>query len=95
VAPLGCDFDARSITPSVHAPQVIRRKYHRRMRSAWFVLGGVMVLGGLVWIAQGLNLPFAPQSFMTADRLWVLIGAVTAVAGVAVVGWARQKGVSR
>jgi hypothetical protein len=65
------------------------------MRSAWFVLGGFMVLGGLVWIAQGLNLPFAPRSFMTADRLWVLIGAVTAVAGVVVVGWARQKRVSR
>ena len=65
------------------------------MRSAWFVLGGLMVLGGLVWIAQGLNLPFAPRSFMTADRLWVLIGAVTAVAGVVVVGWARQKRVSR
>ena len=65
------------------------------MRSAWFVLGGLMVLGGLVWIAQGLNLPFAPRSFMTADRLWVIIGAVTAVAGVVVVGWARQKRVSR
>ena len=65
------------------------------MRSAWFVLGGVMVLGGLVWIAQGLNLPFAPKSFMTADRLWVLVGAVTALAGVVVVGWARQKRVSR
>ncbi len=65
------------------------------MRSAWFVLGGLMVLGGLVWIAQGLNLPFAPRSFMTADRLWVLIGAVTALAGVVVVGWTRQKGVSR
>jgi len=65
------------------------------MRTAWFVLGGFMVLGGLVWIAQGLNLPFAPRSFMTADRLWVLIGAVTAVAGVVVVGWARQKRVSR
>jgi hypothetical protein len=80
---------------SAHAPQVIPRKYHRRMRSAWFVLGGLMVLGGLVWVAQGLNLPFAPQSFMTADRLWVLIGAVTAVAGVVVVGWARQKRISR
>ena len=65
------------------------------MRSAWIVLGGLLVLSGLVWIAQGLNLPFAPQSFMTADRLWILIGAVTAVAGVVVVGWARQKRVSR
>ena len=65
------------------------------MRNGWIVLGGAMVLGGLVWIAQGLNLPFAPRSFMTAERLWVLIGAVTALAGVVVVGWARQKRVSR
>lgn len=65
------------------------------MRSAWFGVGGLMVAGGLVWVAQGLNLPFAPQSFMTADRLWVLIGAVTAVAGVVVVGWARQNRISR
>lgn len=79
----------------MHAPQVIPRKYHRHMRSGWFVLGGAMVLGGLVWIAQGLNLSFAPQSFMTADRLWVLIGAVTALAGGVVIGWARQKRVSR
>ena len=54
-----------------------------------------MVLGGLVWIAQGLNLPYAPKSFMTADRLWVVIGAAIAVAGVAVIGWARQRRVSR
>ena len=65
------------------------------MRSGWLVLGVLMVLGGLVWIAQGLNLPFAPQSFMTADRLWVLIGAATAVAGAVVVGWARQKSLNR
>jgi hypothetical protein len=65
------------------------------MRSGGIVLGGLMVLGGLVWIAQGLNLPYAPRSFMTADRLWILIGAATALAGVVVIGWARQKRVSR
>jgi hypothetical protein len=54
-----------------------------------------VVAGGLVWIAQGLNLPFAPRSFMTADRLWILLGAATAVAGVAVIGWARRRRVSR
>jgi hypothetical protein len=65
------------------------------MRRGGLVLGVLMVLGGLVWIAQGLNLPFAPRSFMTADRLWVLIGAATAVGGVVVVGWASQGRVSR
>ncbi len=65
------------------------------MRTGGIVLGVLMILGGLVWMAQGLNLPFAPRSFMTADRLWILIGAVTAGAGVVVVGWARRDSVSR
>jgi hypothetical protein len=55
------------------------------------VIGLLLVLGGLVWIAQGLDLPFAPQSFMTADRAWVLYGAITAVGGVILVGWARSR----
>jgi hypothetical protein len=46
------------------------------------VLGALLVLAGAVWVAQGLNLPFAPGSFMTADPLWVAIGAATAVAGL-------------
>lgn len=49
-----------------------------------------MVLAGLVWLAQGLNLSFAPRSFMTADRSWAFIGAVVIVAGAAVIGWARR-----
>ena len=59
------------------------------MRLLATLLGAGMVLAGLVWIAQGLNLPFAPRSFMTADRLWAFIGAATTVAGVVVLAWAR------
>jgi hypothetical protein len=55
------------------------------------VLGVVLVLAGAVWIAQGLDLPFAPSSFMTADRTWVLIGAATVLAGVVLLGWTRQR----
>jgi hypothetical protein len=61
------------------------------MRIAALVIGTLLVLAGLVWIAQGLNLPLAPRSFMTADRTWVLLGAVTAVAGAALVGWSRSR----
>lgn len=61
------------------------------MRVAWLVLGVLLVAAGLVWIAQGLNLPWAPSSFMTADRLWVLIGAVTVAGGAVVIGWARGR----
>jgi hypothetical protein len=56
------------------------------MRIGRLVLGLVLLLGGLVWIAQGLNLPFAPRSFMTADRTWIVIGAATALLGAIVVG---------
>ncbi|HEX2766247.1 MAG TPA: hypothetical protein VHR55_06400 [Candidatus Limnocylindria bacterium] len=61
------------------------------MRTTSLVIGVLLVLGGLVWVAQGLNLPFAPRSFMTADRLWVLIGAATVVVGAVVIGRARRR----
>jgi hypothetical protein len=61
------------------------------MRVTLLVLGILLILGGAVWIAQGLNLPFAPRSFMTADRSWVLIGAITVVAGLVTIGWALQR----
>ena len=61
------------------------------MRTAISVFGVLLVLAGLVWVAQGLNLPFAPRSFMTADRGWILIGAITAAAGALLLGWARRR----
>jgi hypothetical protein len=61
------------------------------MRTILLAIGILLVLAGGVWIAQGLNLPFAPRSFMTSDRTWILIGAVTVVAGAVVVGWARSR----
>jgi hypothetical protein len=60
------------------------------MRRALVLAGVAMILAGLIWLAQGLNLPFAPRSFMTADRSWAFIGAAAAIAGVALIGWARQ-----
>ena len=61
------------------------------MRPILLVLGVLLIGAGAVWIAQGLDLPFAPASFMTADRAWVLIGAIAVVAGVVAVGWSRQR----
>jgi hypothetical protein len=60
------------------------------MRAMLLVIGVLLILAGGVWIAQGLNLPFAPRSFMTSDRTWILIGAVTIVAGGVLLGWARS-----
>ena len=61
------------------------------MRVARLVLGILLVLGGLVWVAQGLNLPFAPRSFMTADRAWVVIGAAAVLAGAIVLSRSRAR----
>ena len=60
-------------------------EYDRCMRVLLLVIGFVLVLGGLVWIAQGLNLPFAPRSFMTADRSWIVFGAIAVLVGGIVV----------
>jgi hypothetical protein len=60
------------------------------MRLVPLAIGGLLVLAGAVWIAQGLDLPFAPSSFMTADRTWVLIGAATVLGGVVLIGWTRR-----
>ncbi len=57
------------------------------MRIAGFTIGVLAALAGAIWVAQGLNLPLAPRSFMTADRAWFVIGVVTAVGGVAVATW--------
>jgi hypothetical protein len=61
------------------------------MRIGHLVLGGLAVLSGLVWMAQGLNLPFAPRSFMTADRAWILLGAATFLGGLVVIARAWQR----
>lgn len=61
------------------------------MRIALLALGVLLALSGLVWIAQGLNLPYAPRSFMTADRGWVVLGAVALLGGLALIGRARRR----
>jgi hypothetical protein len=62
------------------------------MRRVAMVLGVLLGLGGAVWIAQGLNLPFAPRSFMTADRTWIVLGFIAVAVGVATFNWARRQG---
>ena len=62
------------------------------MRIGLAVLGVLAILAGLVWIAQGLNLPFAPRSFMTTDRTWIVIGALAVVGGVVLLVRARRAG---
>lgn len=52
------------------------------------IVGVLLVLMGGVWILQGINV--LPGSFMTGQTKWAVIGAVTAVIGIALVVLARR-----
>jgi hypothetical protein len=61
------------------------------MRIAGIVIGILLIVAGLAWVAQGLDLEFAPQSVMTGDRTWIVIGAATAFVGAIVIWLARRR----
>lgn len=49
--------------------------------------GMVLLLAGTVWIMQGFNVAFAPESFMTGNRFWVGGGAVAVAGGLGLTWW--------
>lgn len=53
------------------------------------VIGVLLILGGLVWILQGLNV--LPGSFMTGDPRWAWRGAGVLVVGVVLIAFSRRK----
>jgi hypothetical protein len=42
---------------------------------------------GIVWMLQGVDSQFAPQSFMTGTRIWIVIGALALGGGLALARW--------
>ena len=59
------------------------------MRIVLNVVGVVMVLMGVVWFLQGINV--MPGSFMTGQIRWAVIGGVAAVAGLGVLVAANRR----
>lgn len=53
------------------------------MRAVIIVLGVVGLLVGGVWVLQGAGV--LPGSFMTGQRIWLIIGVVVAVVGLLLV----------
>lgn len=53
------------------------------------IFGALLVLVGVVWILQGINL--LPGSFMTGQMQWALYGGVTALVGAALLFAARRR----
>jgi hypothetical protein len=62
------------------------------MRPMRIVAGGLVALSGGVWVLQGLNVAFAPRSFMTAQTVWVIIGLLAVIAGLALAASGRRRG---
>jgi hypothetical protein len=54
--------------------------------------GILVAVAGGIWILQGLGV-IVSSSFMTGDRLWVVLGAVAVVGGAALSwwGWSRRQ----
>ncbi|MGO6833233.1 hypothetical protein E0H70_20460 [Rhizobium leguminosarum bv. viciae] len=54
-------------------------------RTIGYVVGLLMILLGLIWIAQGSGyFPYPSSSFMINQSIWVLWGSIMAIAGIAV-----------
>jgi len=61
------------------------------MRQIRLTIGIVLVLMGAVWLLQGFDLAFAPQSFMSGDRTWVAAGVVALVVGGVLIWTSRSR----
>jgi hypothetical protein len=51
------------------------------MRLGSLILGLIAIIAGGVWILQGTGV--LPGSFMTGQRMWLIIGIIVAVVGLA------------
>lgn len=49
--------------------------------------GVLLLISGAVWILQGLNIAFAPQSFMTGNQFWTVAGVASVVVGAGLIWW--------
>lgn len=58
------------------------------MRIVLYVVGAFLVLSGLIWFLQGINV--LPGSFMTGQIEWAVYGGIAFVAGIAILVWARR-----
>ena len=60
------------------------------MRTVWLIGGVLLAIAGLIFVLQGLDVAFAPKSAMTGDPLWVVLGGLAVVGGLALVAANRR-----
>lgn len=54
-----------------------------------YAVGILLLLAGAIWVLQGFNVAFAPESFMTDDPMWIIWGAVAILVGFGLIWRAR------
>jgi hypothetical protein len=59
------------------------------MKTILNVIGVLLILGGGVWVLQGVNI--LPGSFMTGQIQWAINGAISIAIGIGLILWARRK----
>jgi len=60
------------------------------MRIVSTLIGVAMILMGIVWMLQGLNLAFR-VGFMVGNYHWTVYGAILALVGAAQVLWSNTR----
>jgi hypothetical protein len=58
------------------------------MKKVLYVIGALLILGGAVWVLQGINI--LPGSFMTGQIQWAYNGAIAIVIGIAMILFGRS-----
>ncbi|HXC21224.1 MAG TPA: hypothetical protein VNV13_07060 [Steroidobacteraceae bacterium] len=64
--------------------------FNRVMRIVSSLIGVAMMLMGIVWVLQGLNLAFR-VGFMVGDYHWTIYGSILALVGAAQVLWSNLR----
>lgn len=53
--------------------------------------GLLFVIAGTIWLLQGFDVSFAPQSFMTGNKWWIVWGATAIFVGAAFIWRSRRR----
>ncbi|HUI88668.1 MAG TPA: hypothetical protein VLX61_08055 [Anaerolineales bacterium] len=59
------------------------------MRIALNVIGVLLVIPGVIWFLQGINV--LPGSFMTGQIQWAINGGILILIGAGLLWWANRK----
>ena len=59
------------------------------MKIVLYVIGGLLILSGGVWVLQGTNI--LPGSFMTGNPQWTINGSITIVIGIGLILLGRMR----